>query len=444
MKTPIYDFVKNYAVKDSLRLHMPGHKGEGFLGVESLDLTEIPGADCLYSSCGIIEESRKNLTQLYGTQESFYSCEGSSLCIRAMTYLVKLYCQKENGYILAGRNAHSSFISALALCDVDVKWIYPKDIDGYLSCDITPKELDKTLDGLMDKPMAVYVTTPDYLGNTLDVKGLSEVCKKHGVLFIVDNAHGAYLKFLDSSLHPIDLGADMCCDSAHKTLPVLTGGAYLHVSKTAPSFFAEYAKNALSLFASTSPSYLIMASLDKNNAYLDGEYKRELQDFCKEVKDLKIELVSKGYTLVGKEPLKITIDAKEYGYTGEDLSKLLEKKGVVAEFFDRDYVVFMLTPCVKDKGLLRLKQALFDIEKLSSLPKDGIKVVKSKVKTSVRKALESFPQKINIDEAEGRVLCQPNVTCPPAVSIIVCGEVFDKKTIEICKIYGVKDCLVIK
>lgn len=81
------------------------------------------------------------------------------------------------------------------------------------------------------KPAAVYITSPDYLGNLADIGGMSDVCRKYGVLLIVDNAHGAYLHFLPKPEHPLDLGAEMCCDSAHKTLPVLTGGAYLHISQ---------------------------------------------------------------------------------------------------------------------------------------------------------------------------------------------------------------------
>ena len=102
----------------------------------------------------------------------------------------------------------------------------------------------------------MYVTSPDYLGGMQDVAALAEVCHRYGTLLAVDNAHGAYLRFLRPSRHPLDLGADLCCDSAHKTLSVLTGGAYLHIARTAPTSLAENAKEALALFGSTSPSYL--------------------------------------------------------------------------------------------------------------------------------------------------------------------------------------------
>lgn len=215
MNTPICDFVKSYNDKNCIRAHMPGHKGESILGFEHLDITEIQGADSLFEASSIIRESEENASLLFGAR-TYYSTEGSSLCIRAMLYLTLLYAKKEGKapLILAGRNAHKTFLSSVALLDLDVEWLYSDS--SYLSCDINAETLDNKLSSMQIKPVAVYLTSPDYLGNMLDIKAISEVCNKHGVLLLVDNAHGAYLKFLDNSLHPIDLGATMCCDSAHR------------------------------------------------------------------------------------------------------------------------------------------------------------------------------------------------------------------------------------
>jgi arginine/lysine/ornithine decarboxylase len=154
----------------------------------------------------------------------------------------------------------------------------------------------------------VFITSPDYLGNVCDVKSIAKVCNKYGVMLIVDNAHGAYLKFLENSEHPIDLGATLCSDSAHKTLPVLTGGAYMHISKNAPTHFLENAKNALALFGSSSPSYLTLCSLDNANLYLANEFRNELSSLIKKVDATKKSLEHGGYTLVGEEKIKITVD----------------------------------------------------------------------------------------------------------------------------------------
>ena len=230
MDTPICDFVRNYIAQNTLRLHMPGHKGMPLLGMEAMDITEIQGADSLYEARGIIAKSEENASCLFGCK-TFYSTEGSSQCIRAMLYLVMLHAKARGRRmrIAAGRNAHKTFLTAAGLLDIQVDWLYGQNA-GYLSCELTPAELDAYLCAAAEKPAAVYITSPDYLGRVADIPGLSQVCHRHGVLLAVDNAHGAYLKFLPESWHPVDLGADLCCDSAHKTLPVLTGGAYLHLS----------------------------------------------------------------------------------------------------------------------------------------------------------------------------------------------------------------------
>ena len=337
MKTPICDFVSQYAQSHTTRLHMPGHKGKCYTGGEAFDITEIKGADSLYEAEGIIAESEANASFTFGCK-TFYSAEGSSLSIRAMLYLTLLYAKSkgQKPLIFAGRNAHKVFINSASLLDFEIKWLYPKENSSYLSCNITPNELETELKTAEALPTAVYITSPDYLGNVSDIKAISAVCKKYGVLLIVDNAHGAYLRFLSPSLHPIELGADMCCDSAHKTLPVLTGGAYLHVSNSLPSFFKDNAKKAMALFGSTSPSYVIMQSLDKVNPYLYKEYPAILSGFLKKLDNLKSTLTDYGYTFVGNEPLKLTFDTKKFGYTGDSLADILRSFNLECEFSDPD------------------------------------------------------------------------------------------------------------
>lgn len=436
MKTPIYDFLNNYREKQSVRMHMPGHKGKDVLGFEQYDITEISGADVLYSANGIIKESMQNAAALFNTASTFYSTEGSSLCIRAILFMAKQYALNTNTpfKILAGRNAHVSVISTAALLDAEVDFIYPENLN-VISNPVTPKNLEKYLK--QNTYTLVYVTSPDYLGGIADIKGISEVCRKYNCILAVDNAHGAYLKFLNTDIHPITLGADICCDSAHKTLPVLTGGAYLHISPDAPELFNDYAQNALKTFASTSPSYLILSSLDRANTFLEQQPFKAVEQ---EVLILKKQLPFKD---VSDEPFKITLCPKEYGYTGEEVADFLRSNNIEVEFSDPDYCVLMLSPQDVD-GILKVKKALSSIILRSAITQKAPELSPLKRATSMNKAIYLPFEEVKVADSLGRICAAPSVNCPPAVSIAVCGEIIDRSAIELMQYYGIKTIKVLK
>ncbi len=417
---------------------MPGHKGRIHLGPEAYDITEIEGADVLYSAKGIILESERNAEVLFGTARTVYSAEGSSLSIRAMLYLCSLYAAK-NGRkckIAAGRNAHRVFLSACALLDIDIDWLYPEDSRDIVACSISPAMLENYLSGCAEPPAAVYITSPDYLGNIADIAALSGVCRRFGCLLIVDNAHGAYLKYLPEDRHPITLGADMCCDSAHKTLPVLTGGGYLQISKNAPAMLSQYAETAMALFASTSPSYLILQSLDLCNSYLE-----KLPGILKSVipvwERLKKTLTAGGWTLSGDEPIKLTVLPKSYGYTGTELAALLEKSGFVCEFADSDHMVYML-PLEFDPALPeRLLMAFGDIPRREEILSCPPPLSRAKTAYSPHEVLFMPSREIAANDSLGCVMHAPTVSCPPAIPIVVSGEVINETAIAAMEYYGI-------
>lgn len=443
MNTPICDFVRGYSMRNPLRLHMPGHKGKGPLGFEELDLTEIDGADSLYEASGVIRESEENASALFDCP-TFYSTEGSSLCIRAMLYLACLHA-KANGkrpVVWAGRNAHKTFLSAAALLGFDAEWLYPAQEGSYLSCMIDGPALENAFTAASEPPCAVYITSPDYLGNVADIHSIAQVCHRFGALLIVDNAHGAYLKFLPESLHPMDLGADLCCDSAHKTLPVLTGGAYLHIAKRHTELISA-AKDALALFGSTSPSYLILQSLDAANVYL-AQQKTRLSVFLPDVEWCKAQLRAMGYKLIEQEGLKITLDAKAFGYYGDELAALLLQKEIVCEFADPDSIVFMLTPETGRDGLRRLCAAMESIPAREPIRGKQPRFSRPERVCSPREAALSPAEVLPAEECIGRVLALATVGCPPAVPIVVSGERIDENALKCFAYYGIKTCRVVK
>ncbi len=441
MNTPIRDFAVKYAEDNGVRLHMPGHKGVGSLGVEKYDITEIEGADVLYGAKGIIRESENNASSLFSSYRTFYSVEGSSLCIKAMLGLIALYRRNNSRktLILAARNVHKAFIYGCAIADIDVEWMYSSEDSNFCSCVIDADTLHNKLGSMDILPDAVYVTTPDYLGRTTDVKSLAEVCDKYSIPLIVDNAHGAYLAFLDESLHPINNGAYICCDSAHKTLPVLTGGAYLHLSHKAEKY-AKAAEGMMSVMGSTSPSYLIMQSLDMCNRYLDENYRDNLRSAIKKINLLKSDLKAKGLCVTDGEPLKIVVDLEKSGISAAKVRKALKESGIEPEMCDESSLVLMFTCENPESDYTRVHEALSSVEcdirgdtkKTPTAFETGVKI------KSIREAVFSEYETVNVAASAGRICAVPTVSCPPAIPIVVSGEFITEEAVSLMKYYGIE------
>ncbi|MBQ9663872.1 MAG: aminotransferase class V-fold PLP-dependent enzyme [Oscillospiraceae bacterium] len=447
MNTPICDFVRAYAAAESVRFHMPGHKGKetpGIVpGVRQLDITEIAGADVLYDARGIIRESEENAARLFGSARTVYSTEGSSLCIRAMLYLALMHAKflGREAKIAAGRNAHRVFLETAALLDLDVTWLGSGD--ELLRAKLSPKELEAMFAVDTAAPTAVYVTSPDYLGNRADLSRIAEICHRHGAVLLVDNAHGAYLKFLERSEHPLDCGADLCCDSAHKTLTVLTGGAYLHASRSCPAELLPMMERAMALYASTSPSWLILQSLDAANALLAAGYPERIRETVGLLCEVKQHLWEQGWEQTGDEPLKLTLSPKSKGYTGTKLAELLREKGMVCEFSDPDYLVLMITPENTREELDQLLSALGELPERAPNKTSPPVTERPLPVLRPREALFCPFERIPVEESEGRILASPSVSCPPAVPIVICGERIDRDALEMFRYYGIESCDVI-
>ena len=476
MNTPIYDFVTEYIASDTSRLHMPGHKGTGRLGIEQRDITEIRGADELYEASGIIAESEKNAASLFGTGATYYSAEGSSHVIKTMLFLSLLRYRKHfpdalgRPFVLAARNVHKSFIFGCALLDLDAEWIWPDagDLSSICSCHPEPGRLTARLRELLMEgriPAAVYITSPDYLGFTADVsaicRGVREACASAGLLedavpVLVDNAHGAYLHFLGESLHPIDLGAWLCSDSAHKTLPVLTGGAYLQMSREAAEELGGEVRPALSMFGSTSPSYVILQSLDLCNAYLADGYRERLGETVLRLGKLK-DSIRRGFAgltpdpVVETEPLKLVLGARAFGISGTQLGDLLREFSAEPEFTDVNYVVLMFTPETPERDYERIEKALLSLREQVRDPAEAaareeagpLRLMPLPEAMSIREAVFSPHRTVPAAEAAGRVCGQTTVSCPPAIPIAVSGERITEEVVPLFLAYGIEELSVV-
>lgn len=482
MNTPIADFVKEYANKNKIRAHMPGHKGAAYLGIEALDITEVSGADALYLADGIINESEGAATYIFGSGLTVYSTEGSSQCIKSMLNIA--LCQwkreghKNRPYIIALRNCHSAFLSGAALLDLDVCWIYPKDSAtsyfGRFDYEDITCQADKYINEKGYEPIGLYATSPDYIGNVLDVGLLANLIHSYNKPLIIDNAHGAYLAFINCEtkeknienktlreklVHPLEAGADMCCDSAHKTLPVLTGGAYLHLSKeyynkiivSQMGTVKHYIKSCMLPFGSTSPSYLILQSLDLCNRYIADGYRGILNSYIDKLYELKNSLKTKGWNILDSDPLKLVINCID----GIALSKELSGLNIECEYADQDYLVMMLTP---ESGLESLKKIEEKLDVVSYhkyvSQKDGLSQENNVSQTvsvkhqneeiiSIREALFAPKEIVPVNNSLGRICGAFNLSCPPALLIAAPGERIKENHIAMMEKYNIETIDVI-
>lgn len=450
MKTPIADFVKSYKQSGTARFHMPGHKGKSLLGFEESDITEIAGADALYEASGIIAESEANATALFSSRATFFSTEGSSLCIRAMVHMAVRRFKEKNGRairptIIAARNAHKAFLYAAAALDCDVYWLQGKDTDFTLCRFVLDVNELKT--ALSDKNLpiaAVYITTPDYLGGMLDIEKIAELSHQSGIPLLVDQAHGAYLRFLPQSLHALQNGADLCCDSAHKTLPSLTGAAYLHVGNSAISAFENEAKEAMAFYGSSSPSYLTLASIDQTNKILAQGYDAVLAQTIKRIDTLKESICNRGFFVCESDPLKITVEASKSGYCGKELASILRQNKIEVEYADPDFAVFMATPSNTEDDFKKVEAVFASIKANAPLVSKKPKMKRLQVGCSAREAMLAPRETVATKDSLGRILATPCVACPPAVPIAVCGEVIGQSAIDAFLYYGIDKISVIK
>jgi len=406
VETPIHDFIETYCASKSERCHTPGHKGE----LNPRDITEIGEVGKIRE---IIAKSEAYAAELFGAKAALYSCSGSTLAVFAML------APFANKRVTAFRGVHRSFIDAAVLLGCEVDWVYGNDIAEV----ITPQTA------------AVFVTSIDYYGRTADIAAIAEICRKARLPLLVDNAHGAYLAFTDA--HPIRLGATMSADSAHKTLPALTGAAYLHFAQNCPDYYIKKADAAMELLGTSSPSFLILESLDLCNRHLKYEKARAHRAFGA-VADLKKNLANVGFTLFESDLLRVTIDANAYGCEGVELARELRVRSVTPELSDNRHVVLLFSTITEESATNRVFNALCDIPKKKAVAPKQAPIIKPRAVIPPRQAIFAPSETIDAMHAVGRICAEIKTVTPPGIPLIMPGEIIPPEYVQLIGVDTVK------
>jgi arginine/lysine/ornithine decarboxylase len=324
----------------------------------------------------------------------------------------------------------------MALLDLTPAWVYPTaGADGLMGA-VEPEAIEAAL-AAHPEAVAVYLTSPNYYGVLCDIEAIATLCHRRGIPLLVDNAHGAYLKFLPQSLHPLDLGADVCADSLHKTLPVLTGGAMLHIGN--PTYLRD-AKRRMALFGSTSPSYLILLSCDKALAYLQDTVREDLLRVTGELEHLRTLAEEKGYRFPSgyTSLLHFAVDFGDIGYNREDYGRTVRAQGVEPEYLGERVCVFLASPTTSREELAALKRVI------TALPRRAPALLREESPLpypprvmSLREAAFAATEALPVEEAIGRIASAMVAPCPPGIPLLVPGEKITREMAACLKRSGI-------
>lgn len=394
--------------------HMPGHKrlsiAEGI--PYDIDITEIDGFDNLHNPCGILKALSERAAHIYKARKSYPLVNGSTCGVLAGIYSLT----RENKNILIARNCHKSVYHAIELLDLNPQYLMPETLDFGIMGKITPDSVDSALSGTDIK--TVVITSPTYEGVISDISGIYEVCKKHGAQLFVDSAHGAH--FIDK---PVD--CDMCVMSLHKTLPALTQTALLHIYSD--GIDDDTVKHALSIFETSSPSYVLMASIDECLRYVE-ENKKDFTLLTGNLSYFYENTVALDNMRVihFDDPTKIIITASD----GYDLADKLRSHNIEVEMASDYYVIAIATCIDKLNDLQILLRALYRIDK--TLPPYKIDKI-PEFSLPERKIANGGSELLDISDCSGKVSDEYIWAYPPGVPIVAPNEIIDKKMMDYLK-----------
>lgn len=434
------EFLLQHADIDPVSFHMPGHKGSAifrkygygeFLDrFVDCDVTEIPGADNLFQAEGIIMETQKKYAGLYDVEHSYLQINGTSGGIIASI----LATVKPGGKLIMARNCHKSVFNALTLGNIRPVYAQPEMIEEYgISGAVSAEEIKRCLDENPDAG-AVILPSPNYYGICSDIRAIADVVHEAGKVLIVDQAHGAHLKFFHKlgcgdgmPMAAEDCGADLVINSIHKTLASLTQSAVLNLNSSRVDRYVL--EDKLQAIQSTSPSYVLMSFLDINADLLRDhgrqamrEWRESLDHFYDEAQKIKgLQLMKTG----SMDITKINLDMGSLGIDGATLEQLLMKRGIFSELYTGDILMLMTGIGNTREHMDRALAALRDIAAVGA---------DAKAADAKRRKAYSVPEPgklcdvpaekefIPLEEAEGRICAGSIIPYPPGIPFVCPGE----------------------
>ena len=482
-----------YAGSDAYPFHMPGHKRReitdgipgGFPDPYGIDITEIDGFDNLHHAEGILKDAMDEAAAIYGTDRSWYLVNGSTCGI-----LSAVFATTENGgKILTARNCHKAVYHAICLNRLEAEYLYPEEItefgiNGGIRAEDVRKALEKDamhcagnsgdVRGKITKIQAVLITSPTYEGVVSDIRAIADAAHEYGIPLIVDEAHGAHLEYADQChsfpKSALEYGADIVIQSLHKTLPCFTQTAILHVKGKFVD--QDRVSRYLSMFQTSSPSYLFMAGMERCIRYMDGDgrnemirYEKRLERFMERMEGLQVlevldrEICGKYRTVAGWDPSKIVVSTmRAEDFHGEELAETLRRKyHLEMEMTAPEYVIAMTSLMDTEEGFERLGTALLEIdgalrrrtesgrkEKAASETPEGLE---SKLSHPVRRmliceAMDADTERTAFQDTVGKVSAEFVYLYPPGIPIIAPGEVFTDAIVEKIMAYKAAGLLV--
>lgn len=462
MNKAITTFLTEHADTNPVSFHMPGHKGSRiyrengygyFLDkIMDCDITEIPGADNLFQTEGIIAETMKKYERLYGVKKSYLLVNGSSGGLISAI----LACVRPGGKLIMARNSHKSIFNALGLASIEPVYAYPEEAEGCgILGEITAEEIVRCMDDNPDAD-AVILPSPNYYGICSNVRKIAEEVHKRGKVLIVDQAHGAHLRLFEKYAgsgagcacaecgfpeSAETQGADIVIDSIHKTLASFTQSALLNLTSDRVNPFVL--EDKLQTIESSSPSYPLMATLDINADLLEKSGERLIREWAGNLEYFYNEAGRiPGLKVIIPQNLdrtKLNIDMSAYGINGNELEVLLMERDIFIELVTGNIVMCMTGIGNTRRDYERLIEALKEIAAKLGENKAGGQAIRPagqpEVLTRVleKKAVPVEKEFVLIDEAAGRVCGSSIIPYPPGIPIVCPGEVIDEAVIEYVK-----------